>query len=248
MSVTAGSWREMYENRAADIRLYIKTKFWHLDLRPLWIATKSLQIINTSVFLPSGKKISTLCNLEVYVWGVSGKMELIRKPLQDYRWKWGYEIKIKTFITIICFQQASSSWLVLSIWYCDEGRKKSNVIDWITSIRQCLHISHHPQTVREISIYFVPRTSHWTAASSPVEHNISTKRLSHTFATFLFFAIISPRELSQPHISMHVTGSVFMLTYLCCLIDRDKLNMIPWSRWKVSKRIRWYIAGCGVSR
>lgn len=112
MSVTAGSWREMYENRAADIRLYIKTKFWHLDLRPLWIATKSLQIINKSVFLPSGKKISTLCNLEVYVWGVSGKMELIRKPLQDYRWKWGYEIKIKTFITIICF--SASKFLLAS--------------------------------------------------------------------------------------------------------------------------------------
>lgn len=67
MSVTAGSWREMYENRAADLCFHIKTKLKLLDLRPLWIATKSLGIINKSVFPPSEKKISTLCNLEVYV-------------------------------------------------------------------------------------------------------------------------------------------------------------------------------------
>lgn len=69
---------------------------------------------------PSEKKISTLCNLELHVWGVSRRMELIQNPLQDYRWKWGYEIKIKTFITIICFSASecllASSFNLIPWW------------------------------------------------------------------------------------------------------------------------------------
>lgn len=143
----------------------------------------------------------------------------LKKNLQDDRWKWGYEIKIKTFITVIYFSASKcllASSFNLILWR-GEKEVQSHRLNYVNKT-QCLYTPRHPQTGRETGIYFAPRTPHWTAASSPVEHNISTKRLTH-FRHIPVVREYLSQELSQPQISaecVHVKGSVFMLTYLCC--------------------------------
>lgn len=92
-----------------------------------------------------------------------------------------------------------------------------------------------PQKGRETGVAYTLRRGLHTEPL-PLHQSSVTSAQTDTFNKKLLFTNISPRELSQPQFSancVHVKGSVFMLAYLCCLIDSDKLKMIPWSRWNM---------------